>query len=68
MHYQKVDDNTIKENVTVTSSNFSRNDGTIRILTVSMARYVSQNGLTIGGLSGNKQSICREHSFLWADV
>ena len=31
--YEKVRDNIIKDNVTVTSSNFSRNDGTIRILT-----------------------------------
>ena len=28
-----IQDNTIKDNVTVMSSNFSRNDGTIRILT-----------------------------------
>ena len=31
-------DNTIKDNVTVTSSNFSRNDGTIRILTYFLAK------------------------------
>ena len=35
---KKIHDNTIEDNVTVTSSNFSRNDGTIRIST----HFVSQ--------------------------
>ena len=35
---EKIYDNTIKDNVTVTSSNFSRNDGTLRILTHFLAK------------------------------
>ena len=35
MHFQKVHGNTIKENVTVTSSNFSQNDGTIKKIIVN---------------------------------
>ena len=35
---KKISDNTIKDNVTVTSSNFSRNNGTIRILTHFLAK------------------------------
>ena len=42
---KKVRDNTIKENVTVTSSNFSQNNGTIRILTHFLVK--NQSKLTI---------------------
>ena len=33
-YHRQFDDNTIKDNVTVTSSNISINDGRIRILTI----------------------------------
>ena len=39
---KKIRDNTIKDNVTVTSSNFSQNDGTIRILTHFLAKNHSK--------------------------
>ena len=39
---KKIRDNTIKDKVTVTSSNFSRNDGTIRILTHFLAKNYSK--------------------------
>ena len=35
----KIDDNTIKDNATVTSSNFSRNGGTIRFWTSFIAKH-----------------------------
>ena len=34
----KIEDNTIKDKVTVTSSNFGQNDGTIKILTHLMTK------------------------------
>ena len=40
---KKIRDNTIKDNVTVTSSNFSLNDGTIRILTHFLAKKIIVN-------------------------
>ena len=42
----KIDDNTIKDNVSVTSSNFSRNDGTITILNHLLAKIHSKSPLT----------------------
>ena len=39
---RKLRDNTIKDNLTVTSSNFSQNDGTIRILTHFSAKNHSE--------------------------
>ena len=39
---KKIRDNTIKDNLTVTSSNFSRNDGTIRTLTHFLAKNHSK--------------------------
>ena len=39
---KKTHDNTIKDNVTVTSSNLSQNDGTIRILTYFSAKNHSK--------------------------
>ena len=39
---KKIHDNTIKDNVTVTSSNFSENVGTIRILTHFLAKNHSK--------------------------
>ena len=39
---KKIHDNLIKDNVTMTSSNFSRNDGTIRILTHFLAKNDSK--------------------------
>ena len=38
----KIDENTIKDNITVTSSNFIQNNGTIRILTHFMAKTHSK--------------------------
>ena len=37
-----IHDNTIKDNVTVTSANLSQNDGTIRILTHFLAKNYSE--------------------------
>ena len=39
---KKIRDNALKDNVTVTSSNFSGNDGTIRILTHFLAKNHSK--------------------------
>ena len=39
---KKIHDNTVKNNVTVTSSNFSHNDGTIKILTHFLAKKQSK--------------------------
>ena len=39
---KKIQDNTIKDNVKVTSSNFGRNDGTIRILTCCLVKNHSK--------------------------
>ena len=41
MHFQEVHSNTIKENVTVTSSNFSQNDGTIKRIIVNYQKKTS---------------------------
>ena len=43
---KKIHDNTIKDNVTVTSSIFSQNNGTIRILTHFLAKNHSNIPMT----------------------
>ena len=47
IHYQKeIHDNTINDNVTVTSSNFCQNGGIMRVLAHFMAKNHSRLGIT----------------------